>query len=101
MNLSHSKEGGTEREQPASRKDTEGEVFQNNITCEPKFVDDLTLFMAWHNWYLFQQNYVLSNLLHLQHQNMSILLDGRAHRFTATTSDNIQRHGNLQRQRST
>ena len=35
-----------------------------------KYVDDMTMFMAWHNWYLNEQNRMLSTLVYLQRMGM-------------------------------
>ena len=58
----------------------------SNQNGDGKYIDDMTLFMAWHNWYLIEQNRLLSNLVHL-HQNHAMFRSSYIH---AANNNNTQ-----------
>ena len=79
----------TRRKEP-QKTTTERVSKETTNICEHKFIDDMTLFMAWHNWYLHEQNRAMSCLLQAQYQTMSNLLNTTAQQPTTTTSSNFQ-----------
>ena len=47
---------------------------QNVSTEKHKYIDDMTVFMAWHNWYLSEQNRFLMNLCMFQNFHQQTVL---------------------------
>ena len=90
MDKSGVKMRDTRRKESLPKMTTEGVSKETANKCENKYIDDLTLFMAWQNWYLHEQNRVMSCLLQAQYQTMSNLLTTTAQQLTTTTSNSFQ-----------
>jgi len=66
--------------------------------CDSNYIDDLTMFMAWHNWCLHEQNRVLSQILHNQYQKITNLQNDTDQQLRNTTTfNNVLRNESTRR----
>ena len=63
-------------------------VKEPTPACDSNYIDDLTMFMAWYNWCLHEQNRVLSQMLHTQYQKITILQNDANQQLRRTTAFN-------------